>query len=336
MNSLYETLKGNQKIILVAEIGMNHNGSVPLAKEMIEAAAEAGADYAKLQSYVTELLHHPESPAFAPTKAVELGFDDQQQLFDFAAERNINLFSTVYDFKSAEFLSRQRLKIYKVASMDLNNLPLLGKIASYGGEIILSTGMADLAEVEKSVNFCKKHGTEKIILLHCISDYPAKCEDMNLAAISTLRSHFNCPVGLSDHSLGLEIPVAAVAMGANIIEKHFTLDKKMAEKFPDADHDISLDKQEFKKLRQMVDNVSKALGTADKYASKSEDSHRNQLRRGMYAAADLAKGEEISPEKAVFLRPVAGITPDRASLFWKKKLRHGISKYEPIKEEDIT
>lgn len=336
MSSLYENLRKNKKVILVAEIGMNHNGNISLAKEMIEAASEAGADYIKLQSYVTELLHHPSSPAFASAKAVELSFDEQQLLFDFAAEKNINLFSTPYDLKSADFLSKQRLNIYKVASMDLNNFQLLRKLAGYGGEIVMSTGMAYLEEVDSAICFCREHGTRKIVLLHCVSDYPAKFEEVNLASINTLRSHFNCPVGLSDHSLGFEIPIAAVAMGAQIIEKHFTLDKKMAEKFPDADHDISLDKKDFRKLRQMVDNVRKAIGTPGKYPSKAEDAYRNQLRRGMYAAVDLTEGEKISPEKVVFLRPEAGISPGQASFFWNRKLKHSISKNEPIKEEDFV
>ena len=305
---------------------MNHGGSLGMAKKHVLKAKDSNADMAKLQTYVTEKLQHPLSPSYESCHNMELTFRQQEELFVFARENNVTLFSTPYDFQSVDFLEEMDVPAFKIASMDVNNIPFLEYIGSKGRPVMLSTGLSTLSEIGRAVRIIKKTN-ENLILLYCVSNYPAQAQDISLKAISQLQETFNCPVGLSDHSLGLELAIAAAAMGAVVIEKHFTVDKDLAKQFPDADHDISLDPHELASLAGAVSNVYEAIKGEPSFPGESEKEWRELMRRGIYASRNLEKGVTISSEDIKFLRPQEG-TLGLEDLDWimGKRLK------EPVKE----
>ncbi len=327
-----------KKILLVAEIGLNHNGSIELAKEMMEEAKESGADAVKFQSFYPEDLY----PPFLLDQVVEetngktlrdflseLSFSESQtaELKDFAEQIGVNFFSTPLSFKWVDFLDSLNVEVFKVASMDLNNYPLLRHIARKGKPIILSTGMAELWEILKAVKVIKSEGNEQIVVMHCVSVYPPEAEMMNLEFIRTLKEILNLHIGFSDHYPGIEFAVASVGFGAEIIEKHFAL-----EGVDCVDKSVSITPLEFKHLRKMVDNVFAGIGRGEKKITDSERTVRQNARRVVYARENLKAGEKLTDDKVVFLRGSEGIGPDEYEMFYRGKvLSKDVEKFEAVR-----
>ena len=334
---LYPVWKGwpSNRTALIAEVGMNHGGDGGLAWEMIRSAHENGADFVKLQSFITEEFFHPSLPYFSNTKSMELSFDTQKRLFSKSKEKGIRLITTPFDFKSVDMVEEFELPAYKIASMDNDNIPLLRYVAEKQRPVLVSCGMANLGEIEKVVNIMKQEGNDNLILVHCISDYPTKPKDLNLEMINLLKSTFKKPVGLSDHSVGLHSSYIAASLGVAVIEKHFTTDRTLHEKFPDADHNISLEPGEFKDLRQFCETVPVMMGGAPRLLTENEISGRHDLRRGFYSKRDITLGEKISLENTVLLRPVSGIAANAWDFVCGKEVKKNIPKGNPIFYSDL-
>ncbi|MBF0274349.1 MAG: N-acetylneuraminate synthase family protein [Nitrospinae bacterium] len=308
------------KTILVAEVGINHGGDVKLAEEMIFQAHEAGADYVKLQSFVTEKLLHPSVPYFKQMKKVELSFEDQQTLFDMAKKEGIQLFSTAFDESSVEFLNKNEVPAYKIASMDSNNPWFVKKVAEKNKPLFIATGLSTLDEIQHLLDAILPIN-QQIYLMHCVSDYPAHPEDMNLLMMQTLEEDFCLPSGLSDHTLGIEIAKIAITMGAKIIEKHFTLDKKLAEKHAFSDHAISMNVEELIELRTFADDISVIIGDGVKKLSDTEKENIKNIRRGLYCNTTIKEGEMFSEENLVGLRPEKNLSVSNAQKLMGSKAK---------------
>lgn len=320
---------------IIAEIGMNHGGDEDMAWEMIKAAHVSGADFVKLQSFVTEKFFHPSLSYFANTKAMELSFEAQRRLFKRAEARGVKLITTPFDFESVDLAEEFNPAAHKIASMDNDNLPLLRYVAAKGRPVAVSCGMADLGEIERVVTNMRTAGNDKLVLLHCVSDYPAAPENLNLAMMDLLRSAFKTPTGLSDHSIGLHSAFIAAARGAAVIEKHFTIDRTLHEKFPDADHNISLEPSELKTLRAFCESVSVMTGEAPRRLTENETVGRTDFRRGLYSKRDLVQGEEISLENTILLRPAKGIAAGAWDFVCGKEVKRPVSKGSPIFYSDL-
>ncbi|MDI6917988.1 MAG: N-acetylneuraminate synthase, partial [Thermoplasmatales archaeon] len=290
--------KGNPCFI-IAEAGVNHNGEMNLAKKLIDTAKNAKADAVKFQTFKTGKILIKEAPKaeyqkettgegtqYEMIKKLELSEKDFKELAGYAKQRGIMFLSTPFDEESADLLEKLNVPAFKIGSGDLTNLPLLEYIAKKDKTIIISTGMATLDEVRDAVNAIKNAGNNQIILLHCTSNYPAKIGDCNLRAMHTLEKEFNVPVGYSDHTLGITVSVAAVAMGASVIEKHFTLDKNL----PGPDHRASLEPDELKEMVKKIRNVEKALGTGEKKPAESEMETQKVARKSIVAKVNIQKG----------------------------------------------
>jgi len=314
-----------KKIIIIAEAGVNHNGDLTRAKRMIEKAATSGADYVKFQTFKTELgivNNAPKAPyqldttsksqsQFEMIKALELNEDQHKQLIEHCHIHNIKFLSTPFDFWSIDFLVQQKINLWKLPSGEITNLPYLRKIGSFGQEIILSTGMCTLDEVATTLVVLEQAGTprKQISLLHCNTEYPTPMEDVNLRAMETLRTTFSDlkGVGYSDHTLGIEVPIAAVARGATIIEKHFTLDRTL----PGPDHRASLEPAELTAMVKAIRNIEIALGSTKKEPTTSELKNRPIARKSIVAAKQILKGELFTEENLTVKRPGTGVSPMR-------------------------
>ena len=304
---------------IIAEAGVNHNGSLELAKKLIDEAKNIGADAVKFQTFKTEKIitrnatkaeYQKKTTGLQETqyemlKKLELSQKEFSQLKKYADSNKILFFSTPYDEESVEFLYKLKIPAFKISSADITNFPLLAAVAKKKLPIILSTGMSTLGEVEEAVNLIKAVGNNKLVLLHCNFNYPAKMEEVNLLAMRTLSQAFQTPVGYSDHTKGIEVSIAAVVLGAYVIEKHFTLNKN----FPGPDHKASSEPEEFKKMVKKIRNIEKALGSAVKFPSKSEAINRKVSRRSIVAAGDISKGTIITLDKISIKRPGTGISP---------------------------
>lgn len=311
-----------KKILLIAEAGVNHNADLEKAKEMIKIAAEAGADIVKFQTAVPELVYTRNAPKaeyqkettgkngtqLEMAKKIHLPLDDYKILKKVADENNIIFLSTPFDLDSVDALEELNGDYYKIPSGEITNLPYLRKIGRMKRKVIMSVGMANLGEIEASIDALIVSGTEKenIILLHCNTDYPTRnFEDVNLNAMVTIKDAFKVPVGYSDHTIGIEVSLAAAALGATILEKHFTLDKKL--KGPD--HTASLDPKELKAWVTAIRNVEKAMGDGIKRVSASEISNKKVMRKGIVANCSIKKGELFSETNSTVKRPEQGISP---------------------------
>lgn len=302
---------------IIAEAGVNHNGDIRLAYQLIDVAKDAGVDCVKFQTYVTEndtsrycekadyQKTEEEENQFEMLKKLELSFDEFRLLKEYCEEKGILFLSTPFDITSLKFLESLKMPIWKIASSEVENYPLLREIGKTHKEVILSTGMCNMGEIEAAIGVLKKYGSTKISLLHCNTEYPTPMEDVNLRAMYELAEKFGCEVGYSDHTNGVEVPIAAVAMGAKIIEKHFTLDKGME----GPDHAASLNPKELKDMVQGIRNVEKALGNGRKEPSKSEKKNRIVARKSIVAKKNIKKGEVFSEENIVAKRPGGGINP---------------------------
>ncbi len=308
--------------IIIAEAGVNHNGSLELALRLVDAAAEAGVDYVKFQTFraanlVTAAAPKAEYQArnigdgdnsqYDMLKRLELSAQDHVVLMERCHTKGIKFLSTPFDLESLAFLDQLRLGLWKVPSGEITNFPYLRAIGGTGRPVVLSTGMANLEEIEAAIGVLTRFGTrrQEITLLHCTTEYPAPKDEVNLLAINTLRDYFGLPVGYSDHTQGIEIPVAAVALGAVVIEKHFTLDRTM----PGPDHRASLEPDELKEMVCAIRNVEKALGTGVKEPSSSERKNIAIARKSIVAAVPIARGELLTEDNLTTKRPGAGISP---------------------------
>jgi len=313
--------KNNKKVVIIAEAGVNHNGDVNMAKQLIDAAAEAKADYVKFQTFqsnkVISSFAEQASYQYKNTgikesqlemvQKLELSRQDHQLLLDHCKKTNIKFFSTSFDLPSTRFLRKLNLGLFKIPSGEITNLPYLSLIGSYNTKIILSTGMADLGEIEQAIRVLEKNGTErnKITLLHCTTEYPAPFEEVNLKAMNTLREAFGTEVGYSDHTEGIEVAIAATALGASVIEKHFTLDKSLH----GPDHKASLDPVELKKMVYSIRLIEKSLGDGRKEPSQSEIRNKSVARKSLVAKKLIKKGDKFTRNNIAIKRPGYGISP---------------------------
>jgi sialic acid synthase SpsE/protoporphyrinogen oxidase len=328
------------KAFLIAEIGLNHNGSMSMAKKLVDAAILAGADAVKLQSYKTkyrvakhgktsryvEKVLGTEETDFEMLKKYELTKEQTKELFDYAKGRTI-IFSAPFDLESADELAELGVDCYKIASFDLVNLPLIRKVAATQKTMIISTGMSYLSEVQDALMEVAKCGNPNVILMQCTSSYPCPPETMNIKAIDTMKQAFNgLPVGISDHVIGDMVSLAAVARGANIIEKHFTLDKKME----GPDHILSMLPEEFSEMRERLNIVEKSLGDGIKQPSSSEIASIIRFRKTMYAKNDIEKGAIIGESDIIYTAPAYGIYAKFEDIVFGKTANQNIPKDTPI------
>ncbi len=346
-----EVALGNRKVgegeraFIIAEIGLNHNGSVKLAKELIDAAKTSGADAVKFQTFTAKgrISRKVKAVKYAETvigleetlydmfDRLALSFDQQKELFLYAKEKGIEFFSTPFDEASLDFLESLGAGFYKIASMDLVNLPLIKRIASTGKPIILSTGMSSLGQIEEAVETVRQAGNPNLILLHCNSSYPAAPEEMNLSVIRTLKTAFRVPVGLSDHTFGLTAAHTALAIGADVIERHFTL----ARTLEGPDHILSSEPREFTELVAMSKVIPQMLGDGQKRIQPSEYATLNTQRKSLYAAVDIDKGEIISRDKIAIKGPGGGLLPKYLDIVVGRTARARIESDHPITWELI-
>lgn len=313
----------NSKTFIIAEAGVNHNGKLDLAKQMIQAAAQAGADAVKFQTFRTEKLVSAYAPKaeyqkrqtaknetqFEMIKKLELDKASHKVLIDWCQQEGIQFLSSPFDIESIDLLQQMNLRTFKIPSGEITNLPYLRKIGGLNRRIILSTGMADLTDIGNAIDIIVSAGTPlgKITVLHCNTEYPTPISDVNLLAMLTIAKTFSVKVGYSDHTLGIEIPIAAVALGASIIEKHFTLDKSL----PGPDHKASLEPDEMGVMVQAIRDIEMALGDGQKVPSASELVNRDIVRKSIVAGRNILKQETFSEENVSVKRPGTGISPMR-------------------------
>lgn len=312
-----------KKVFIIAEAGVNHNGSSDIAKELIDAAVKAGADAVKFQTFKAANLVSKtaqkadyqkqttdvEESQFEMIQKLELDVDTHKELISYCKHKNILFLSTPFDHESIELLHKLGLEVFKIPSGEITNLPYLRHIGSLNKRVILSTGMANLGEIEAAINVIMEAGSNRknITILHANTEYPTPMEDVNLKAMVTIGNAFNTNYGYSDHTLGIEVPIAAVALGASIIEKHFTLDKNM----PGPDHRASLEPHELISMIQAIRNIEQALGSTVKKPSPSEAKNKSIARKSLVAKTSIKEGEFFTEENLTIKRPGTGISPMR-------------------------
>ncbi len=311
-------------VFIIAEVGVNHSGSIELAKKLVDVASDAGADAVKFQTfkakklvskdakkaeYQSKNINDGDDSQYSMLKKLELDTDTHKELIAYCKIKKIMFLSTPFDHDSIELLNDLGLEIFKIPSGEITNLPYLRHIGSLKKQVILSTGMADLGEIEDALDVLMEAGTKKedITVLHANTMYPTPMEDVNLKAMVTIGSAFDVKFGYSDHTLGVEVPTAAVSMGASVIEKHFTLDKTM----PGPDHKASLEPDELKAMVKAIRNIEKALGSGIKKPSKSEKPNIAVARKSIVAVKPIKKGDVFTKENLTIKRPGNGISPMR-------------------------
>ena len=324
--------------LIIAEAGVNHNGDLTIAKKLIDVAAGVGADYVKFQTFKAEKLVSKDAPKAAyqhkgssdresqydMIKRLELDIDAHTVLIAHCKKKKIRFLSTAFDLESIDLLDDLGIDLYKIPSGEITNLPYLKKIASKRKPIILSTGMCFLGEIEAAIEVLLKNNTirEDLVVLHCNTDYPTSMQDVNLMAMTSLSKAFNVSVGYSDHTMGIEVPIAAVALGAVCIEKHFTLDRSME----GPDHVASLEPEELKQMIEGIRNVERALGSSVKRPSDSEIKNRVIARKSIHVSHDLKASHILSECDLEMKRPGSGICPMQIKSILGRKLNKNISK----------
>jgi len=335
-----KSMSGGGQCFIIAEAGVNHNGDVELAKKLIDAAADAGADAVKFQTFKVEnvVIKNAEKAEYQKEttergesqygmlKKLELTEYDFKELADYAKENDILFLSSPFDKESVDLLDEINVPVFKVASGEITNFPLLRHIAEKGKPIILSTGMATLGEIEDALRVIKGAGIDDVVLLHCVTSYPAKMEDVNLRVIETLKHAFKLPVGVSDHTSGITVPIAAVSRGAVVIEKHITINKNL----PGPDHKASLEPDELKEMVVAIRDVEKALGDGIKLPTKEEEEIKKVARRSVVAKVDIPKGTTIAKDMLNVKRPGIGIAPKYIDIIVGKKAEENIRKDEIV------
>lgn len=304
---------------VIAEAGVNHNGDLDMACRMIDVAAEAGADAVKFQTFKALRVVTVDAPKadyqqrntgdnasqLSMLRRLELSPEAHRMLLERCQDRGLIFMSTPFDEESADFLDELGVPVYKVASGEVTNLPFLDHIARKGKPVIVSTGMCNLGEVEAAVDVIRQTGNEQVVLLHCVSNYPARATDVNLRAMSTLAAAFGIPIGYSDHTEGIEVALASVAMGACVVEKHYTLDRNL----PGPDHIASVEPDEFTRLVRGIRVVESAMGDGRKVPAASEANTAAVARRSLVAASSVRRGTVLTNELIAVRRPGTGLPP---------------------------
>ncbi len=323
----------SKTVFIIAEAGVNHNGRLKLAKQLVDAAHQAGCDAVKFQIFKAEAVVSREAflaeyqkkdksqkvqNQLQLIKNLELSYEDFQELKEYCHQRGIIFMATPFDHDSADFLDQLDVSVFKISSGEVTNIPFLQYIAQKKKMIILSTGMSYLHEVQQAVKAIQAKGNNQLILLHCVTEYPAPFNEINLRVLHTLKETFHLPVGYSDHTLGIEIPIAAAALGAKVIEKHLTLDRNL----PGPDHQSSLEPDEFKHMVTAIRHVEQAMGDGMKKPAPCELKNISVVRRSLIAARDIQKGERIQLGDIEIKRPGHGIPPgDLPKIIGKKAKR---------------
>ena len=311
------------KVIIIAEAGVNHNGDIQVAKKLIDAAVNAGVDYVKFQTFKADNLvsksakkaeyqsvniNDGDDSQYAMLKNLELSHENHLELMSYCSERNIKFFSTAFDVEGVRYLNDLGLSFFKIPSGEITNYPYLKAVALCNKPVIMSTGMCLESEIKNALDVLLKFGLKKesISILHCNTEYPIPMKDVNLKAMLSIQKTFGVPIGYSDHTLGIEVPIAAVAMGAKIIEKHFTLDRNL----PGPDHLASLEPKELKEMVKAIRNIEAAIsGDGEKVPSQSEKKNIAIARKSIYLKKNLVKGHVITDNDLISLRPGDGISP---------------------------
>lgn len=328
-----------KKVLIIAEAGVNHNGSIELAKKLIDAAALAGVDYVKFQSFKAENLVSKDAKKaeyqqinmadgddsqFTMLKKLELSPEQHIELIAYCNEKGIKFFSTAFDLESIDFLASLKLGLWKIPSGEITNYPYLKQIALKKEPVILSTGMCDMTDIDNAIQVLLKFGVtkEQITVLHCNTEYPTPMHDVNLNAMKAIADKFEVNIGYSDHTKGIEVPIAAVALGATVIEKHFTLDKTME----GPDHKASLEPQELIAMTTAIRNIEMALGSGEKKATSSEINNKSVARKSIVASQYIQVGDVLTESNLTVKRPGTGISP----MLWENVLGTKATKsYQP-------
>jgi N,N'-diacetyllegionaminate synthase len=313
-----------RKVLIIAEAGVNHNGNIEIAKKLIDAACEANADIVKFQTFKADKLvsrnakmaeyqiknissESLDNSQYQMLKKLELNEEDHVVLMNYCKSKGIEFLSTSFDNESIDLLRKLKIKIWKIPSGELTNKPLLQKIGAFNESIIISTGMALMSEIQDAIEILIESGTKRdnITVLHCNTEYPTPMSDVNLKAMNEIKQKLNVRVGYSDHTLGIEIPIAAVALGAEVIEKHFTLDREME----GPDHKASLEPNELLYMVESIRNIEVAMGSGLKQPSSSEKKNIIIARKSIHLNRDLTSGSIISASDLIMKRPGDGISP---------------------------
>jgi N,N'-diacetyllegionaminate synthase len=332
----------NNRTIIIAEAGVNHNGDIKIAEQLIEAAALAGADMVKFQTFITEEVISKDAPKadyqkattgntesqFDMVKKLELSHEAHYHLQKHCVKNGIEFLSTPFDLPSIDLLQKMGLKYVKIPSGEINNVPYLRHIAGKFNHYFLSTGMSDIPEIEFAVKLLNKNGVaiQQITILHCNTEYPTQMEDVNLKAMKTIARHFKTKIGYSDHTIGWEVAVAAVALGASVVEKHFTLDKSMA----GPDHKASLEPHELKTLVEKIRSIEVALGSNEKLISDSAQRNALVAKKSIVAKIAIKKNEPFTEQNLTVMRPGTGISAKRWDLVIGKIANKDFEKGELI------
>ena len=328
-----------EKVYIIAEAGDNHNGDFNTALKLVDVAKRAGADCVKFQTFVTEEIISKyaemaeyqkknmgkEESQFEMVKRLELSFDEFRKIKEYCDRVGIQFLSTPFDLKSVDFLNELGVPFFKIPSGEITNYPYLIKIAHTGKPVVMSTGMCEPDEILAAINVLEKNGSGEITLLHCNTEYPTPLKDVNLYAMRTMKKMFGKKVGYSDHTKGIEVPVAAVALGACVIEKHFTLDKNM----PGPDHKASLEPDELGRMVKNIRNIEIALGDGVKRVSESERKNIAIARKSIVARRNIQEGEILTEENLAVKRPGTGINP----MQWMEVL--GTRAVRDFKEDEL-
>ena len=339
-----------KKTLIIAEAGVNHNGNIKMAKQLIDTAVIAGVDYIKFQSFVAEKLVSPiakkaeyqiknindgDDSQFNMLKKLELSHEDHVELMQYCDEKGINFFSTAFDIDGLHYLNNLGLTLFKIPSGEVTNYPYLKTVASFGKQVILSTGICSDSDIRDAINVLCEYGLtiDEISVLHCNTGYPTPMKDVNLKAMLSIKNNFDVEIGYSDHTLGIEVPIAAVALGAKIIEKHFTLDRSL----PGPDHVASLEPDELILMVKAIRNIELALsGDSIKKPSDSETKNIAIARKSIHLNKDLPNGYVLTPEDLIALRPGDGISPMQWNNIVGKKLSVDKRKFDKLSLSDIT
>lgn len=315
-----------KKVRIIAEVGVNHNGKVTIAKKLVDHAKLAGADYVKFQTFYAEslvtkkaqLVKYQKNTKFSTQysllKSLELNRKNFKELFSYCKKKKINFLSTAFDLESALYLKKLGQKIFKIPSGEIDNYPLLELISKIASKVFLSTGMSNLKEIKNAINILVKNKLKKkdIIVLHCTTQYPTEKKNVNLLAMKSIRQKLNISVGYSDHTMGTLVSALAVSLGAELIEKHITLDNKMI----GPDHKASMKVDDFYKFVEEIKSVKEILGKTEKKPTVSEKKILKKIRKSIYAKNNILKGDLFNLDNLITKRPQTGLSP----IFWKKIL----------------
>ena len=332
----------NKKTFVIAEIGVNHNGSVELAKKMIKSASECGVDAVKFQTFNSESLvtenaktagyqekNTNENSQLKMLKKLELTFDNFKELKEYALKNNVMFISSPFDFKSVDLLEKLDVPLYKLGSGELTNFELIDYVQKTDKPLIISTGMATLDEIKETHDYIENKNN--LIILHCITGYPTSFEEANLNFIKTLQNEFDVPIGFSDHSLGIELPIAAVALGACVVEKHFTLDKNLE----GPDHKASLNPKEFKAMVDAIRNVEVAMGDGVRKFSDNEEEIKKVARKSIVLNNNVKKGTILKRDMLSIKRPGTGIAPKNINKILGKIVIKDLNVNHVLKWDDL-